>query len=601
MRRSSSEINGAAASSGQKKFALLCLVLVLGTAILYWPIIHHPFINFDDLQYVVENPHVNTGLSVTNFVWAFTTSEQANWHPLTWLSHQMDCTLFGVNPGAVHFVNLLYHVANTLLLFIFLRSATGAIWRSAFVAALFAWHPLHVESVAWVAERKDVLSTFFWLLTLLAWLRYARSAGGGTGASPSHSVPQAIFYYIAALLLCACGLMSKPMVVTLPCVLLLMELWPLNRIAGFQTEIPNAEIPRCPPVSVGRIILEKLPFFALVIAGSVVTFLVQSGGGAVSGLAVRERLANAVLAYARYTAKIFWPTDLAIVYPHPKHWPLLLALAAVAVLLVWTFLCVYNWRKRPFLAVGWFWFLGTLVPTIGVIQVGAQAMADRYTYIPSIGLFVAVTWGVAEYFSARESGKFMLPFLAGSSLFGCIGATSLQINFWRDSITLFRHALEVTTDNYVAANCLGKAYEQAGDSTHALILYRASVETEPRYPYSQFNLAMALLDIGQTDEALQHLQVAAALEPRDAEIQFDLGIYFAQHYSWTNAVNCFSNSLAVRPNFAPAQFGLGGALANLGRAAEAAPHFREALRLDPKLLQAKTNLDRLFTEHPELR
>lgn len=347
--------------------------------------------------------------------------------------------------------------------------------------------------------------------------------------------------------------------------------------------------------------LEKLPFFALVIASSVVTYLVQSGGGAVSGLAVRERLANAVLAYARYTAKIFWPADLAIVYPHPKHWPLPLALAAVAVLLVWTFLCVYNWRKRPFLAVGWFWFLGTLVPTIGLIQVGSQAMADRYTYIPSIGLFLAVTWGVAELFSARESGKFMLPFLAGSALLGCVGATSLQIRFWRDGITLFRHALEVTTDNYVAANSLGKAYEKAGDDAHALILYRASVEAEPRFPNSQFNLAMALLDIGQTDEALQHLQAAAALEHRDPDIQFDLGIYFAQHSSWTNAVNCFSNSLAVRPNFAPAQFGLGGALANLGRAAEAAPHFREALRLDPKLLQAKTSLDRLLAEHPELR
>lgn len=601
MSPSSSETNAAAAVAGQKYFALICLVLALGTATLYWPITHHPFINFDDNQYIVGNTHVTSGLSATNFVWAFTTSEQANWHPLTWISHQMDCTLFGVNPGAHHFVNLLYHIFNTLLLFVFLRSATGAIWRSAFVAALFAWHPMHVESVAWASERKDVLSTFFWLLTLLVYLRYARSAASGAPASSPHSKGREVFYYVVALFFCACGLMSKPMVVTLPCVLLLMDLWPLNRIAGFQTSTPHADMAGCIPVSVLRVVLEKLPFFALAIAGSVATYLVQSDAGAVAGLPIMERLTNAVLAYARYTAKLFWPTDLAIIYPHPKHWPLALALVAVAVLFVWTFLCVYNWRKRPFLAVGWFWFLGTLVPTIGLIQVGAQAMADRYTYIPSIGLFVVVTWGAVEYFSTRESGKFLLPFLAGAALLGCLGATSLQISLWRDTITLFRHAMEVTTDNYAAANCLGKAYEQAGDNAHALILYRLSVETEPRYPYSQFNLAMALLENGQTAEALQHLQAAAALEPRDADIQYDLGIYFTQHFSWTNAVNCFSNSLAVRPNFAPAQFAMGSVQANLGRPAEAATHFREALRLDPKLLRAQTNLDTLLSKHPELR
>jgi tetratricopeptide (TPR) repeat protein len=271
------------------------------------------------------------------------------------------------------------------------------------------------------------------------------------------------------------------------------------------------------------------------------------------------------------------------------------------VLLVWTGLCVYNWRKRPYLAIGWFWFVGTLVPTIGLIQVGAQSMADRYTYIPSIGFFVVVIWAAADYFSARESGRVILPALGSAALVGCLFATSLQIRLWRDSITLFRHAVEVTTDNYVAANALGKSYEKSGDAAHAMILYRLSVETEPRYPFSQFNYAMALLEHGDTAEALQHLQIAAALEPRDADIQYDLGIYFTQHASWTNAVNCFSNSLSVRPNFAPAQLAMGGALANLGRAAEAAPHFRLALKLDPQLSTAQTNLDRLLQEHPELR
>ncbi len=390
------------------------------------------------------------------------------------------------------------------------------------------------------------------------------------------------------------------MAVTLPCVLLLLDLWPLNRIANFQPRLAGPGVAGCQPVSVGRLLLEKAPFFALAMAGSLATYLVQSEAGAVSGLPMSERLANAVLAYARYTAKLFWPTDLAIIYPHPRHWPVWLALGAVAVLLVWTFSCAYNWRKSPFLAVGWFWFLGTLVPTIGLIQVGAQAMADRYTYIPSIGLFIVVAWGATEYVSARGGGKFILPCLGGAALLGCLATTSYEISLWSDSITLFRHAIEVTTDNYAAENCLGKAYEKLGDP-RALACYELSVKTEPRFPYSQFNLAMALLERGQTTEALEHLQIAGALEPRDADIQYDLGIYFSQHASWTNAVNCFSNSLAVRPDFAPAHLSLGNALADLGRATAAAAHFREALRLDPRLLTAKTNLDRLLREHPGAR
>ena len=587
-----------AAAWGRQHFALIGLLLALGTVALYAPITQHPFIQFDDEQYVIGNPHVTSGLSATNFVWAFTTNEQANWHPLTWLSHQLDCTLFGVRPGLHHLVNLLYHVANTLLLFCFWRSATGAVWRSAFVAALFAWHPMHVESVAWAAERKDVLSTFFWLLTLLAYLGYARRVSGGGGPPPG--ARRAALFYVAAVGGCACGLMSKAMVVTLPFVLLLLDLWPLNRIARFPTSNSGAGLPRCQPVSMGRLWLEKVPFFVLVLAGSLTTYFIQSEAGAVAGLPLGERLANAVLAYARYTAKLFWPTDLALIYPHPGHWPLWLALGAVTLLLVWTFACAYNWRQTPFLTIGWFWFLGTLVPTIGLVQVGAQAMADRYTYIPSIGLFLVVAWGATEYCLTRGRGAVILPCLGGAVLLGCLVATSREINLWRDSITLFRHAVEVTTDNYAAENCLGKSYEKIGDP-RALACYQLSVATEPRFPYSQFNLAMVLLDRGRTAEALEHLQVAAALEPRDPVIQYDLGVYFSQHDSWTNALNCFSNSLAVSPDVALVQCAMGSALANLGRAAPAASHFRAALRLDPQLPQAKTNLNRLLTEHPEVR
>jgi tetratricopeptide (TPR) repeat protein len=581
---SSSNSETAETPSGQKYFALVCLVLALGTMALYWPITSHPFIIFDDEQYITANLHVTSGLNWTNLVWALKSSEQANWHPLTWVSHQLDCTLFGVTADGHHLVNLLFHVTNTLLLFVFLRGATGALWRSAFVAALFAWHPLHVESVAWAAERKDVLSTFFWLLTLMAYVRF-------TDWSKVQS-PKSKVFYLLALFLFALGLMSKPMVVTLPFVLLLLDFWPLQRISNFKFQISNCV----------RLLLEKIPFFALAFAGSAVTYLVQAGGGAVvSKMPWSERLANVVLAYARYTAKTFWPTDLAIIYPHPRHWPVALALGAAAVLAVWTLLCLRDWRKSPFLVVGWFWFLGTLVPTVGLIQVGAASMADRYTYIPSIGFFIVVVWGAAEIFSTRPRGKIILPVAGGAVLLACVVTTSLQISLWRDSITLFRHAIEVTTDNYAAENTLGKAYEKTGDDTHALFLYRAAVATEPRFPQSQFNLAMCLLTFGQTGEALEHLQAAAALEPRDPDIQFDLGIYFSQHASWTNAAHCFSNSVLVRPGYAPAQLGLGSAYANLGLATEAVPHLREALRLDTQLPEAQKNLNRLLAEHPELR
>ena len=347
--------------------------------------------------------------------------------------------------------------------------------------------------------------------------------------------------------------------------------------------------------------MEKIPFFVLAAAGSAVTYLVQTGGGAVWQTPWLERFANAAIAYARYVAKMFWPGDLAIVYSHPKHWPVALALGAAVLLVVWTILCLRHWRKQPWLAVGWFWFLGTLVPTIGLVQVGAQSMADRYTYIPSIGFFLALVWGATEYFSARPRGKMILSLLGGGALIGCVLTTSVQITYWRDNVSLFLRAISVSPDNYVAANCLGKAFEKIGDQGKALVLYQDSVRIEPRYAQSQFNLAISLLTFGQTAEALTHLEAAAALEPRNSDIQFDLGVYFTQHGSWTNAANCFSNAVVVRPGYAPAQCYYAAALADLGRFAEAAPHFREALRLQPGYAPATNGLNRLLAEHPELR
>ena len=581
--------------SEKKLFALLCLVLALGTAALYWPITHHPFILFDDDEYVADNNHVNTGLSWTNCVWAFDGPHAANWHPLTWVSHQADCSVFGADPGGSHRVNLLFHVANTLLLFLFLRGTTGALWRSVFVAALFAWHPLHVESVAWAAERKDVLSAFFWLLTLLAYAKYVTSEKWRV-TSPAPAPPlithRSPLFYLLALALFALGLMSKPMVVTLPFVLLLLDVWPLKRISDFRFPISNLPI---------RLLVEKIPFFALSLGGCVMTMHAQRSGGAVSPVQLSCRLMNALLTYPRYLAKIFWPSDLSIIYPYRYHWPAAAVIGAVVLLLAVSFLAVKFIRQSPWVFTGWFWFLGTLVPTIGIIQVGAAAMADRYTYLPSIGLFAMLVWSAAEFCAQRPSGKIILTLVGGSALVGCVLATSIQITYWRDSVNLFLHSLEVTENNYVTDNCLGKAFELTGNPARALVLFREAVRLEPRYPQSQFNLATCLIGFGLMDEALQHLQAAAELEPRNPDVQFNLGVYFSQHASWTNAATCFSTALAVRPASASAEYNLAGALVHLGRFAEAAPHYRQALKLQPDLAPAKKELADLLAAHPELR
>jgi protein O-mannosyl-transferase len=562
----------AAAPAGGKTFTLICLTLALVTAALYWPITNNGFINFDDEQYVTGNKHVTTGLSWSNIVWAFKTNEAANWHPLTWMSHMLDCDLYGLNPGGHHLTNLLFHVANTLLLFLLLNQMTGATWRSAFVAAFFAWHPLHVESVAWASERKDTLSTFFWLLTLMAYARYAQQS--------KIQNPKSKISYALALIFFACGLMSKPMVVTLPFVLLLLDFWPLNRIQISAFSVQNCR----------RLLLEKIPFFILAAAGSAVTFLIQKTAGAMWAASWDLRLENIVLAYVRYISKLCWPDNLAIVYSYPNRWPAPLAIGAALLLLTWTALSVYRARQNPYFPVGWFWFLGTLVPTIGIVQVGAQSIADRYTYIPSIGFFIVVVWGACDL--ARrwpEKGKF-LPLAGGVALIGCLGMTSIQIGYWQNSEKLFLHAIGVTTENYVAENCLGKAFEKEGRNDRALVLYTDAVKIAPRYPQSQFNLAICLLVFGRTNEALDHLRAAARLEPHDPDIQYDLGIYFVQHGSPDDAARGFEAALADRPDFPVAQTALGLLLVRQKKFAEAIPHFAVTAQLEPNDPDAHFNL-----------
>ena len=585
-------------TSSRKFFIYACLLLALGTAVLYWPVTSFPFINFDDSDYIYDNPVTQAGLTWHGFIWAFDGIHVGNWHPFTWLSHMLDCQLFGLNAGGHHFVNVLFHIANTLLLFVLLRSTTGAPWRSAFVAALFAWHPLHVESVAWIAERKDVLSTFFWLMTLLAYVRYAQiatseksPAAKDVSANSKLKTQNSKLYYSLALLCCALALLSKPMAVTLPFTLLLVDLWPLRRILNLKSQISN----------LGWLVVEKIPFFLLSLGLCLVTFLVQRTAGAVSPVEWSSRLGNVPVAYARYLSKLFWPADLSIVYPYVYHWPALAIIGSVLMLLLISALALFVVRQKSWLASGWFWYLGTLVPVIGFVQVGAQSMADRYSYIPSIGLFVIVVWGISDFCAERPKGKTLLALAGGSVLMGCVLAASSQIAYWRDSSSLFLHAIEVTQNNYVAENVLGKTFENRGDLPRAAVLYQDAVRIEPRYAVSQYNYGLALVALGHKEEAFEHLAAAAKLDPRNADAQFNLGIFFLQNNRWADAAPCFEATLRLRPEFAPAHARLGEALVKLGKYPEAAMQFREALRLQPDLSEAAQNLDRLLAEHPDLK
>jgi tetratricopeptide (TPR) repeat protein len=541
---------------------IICLVLAAGTFALYWPITHDGFTNFDDDGYITQNSHVTDGLTWPGIIWAFKSGYAANWHPLTWISHMLDCQLFGLHPAGHHFMNLLFHTVNTLLLFILLNRMTGAVWRSVFVAALFAWHPMHVESVAWAAERKDVLSAFFWMLTLIAYDGYAKGQS-------LHKTSCAITNYIFALFFFGCGLMSKPMVVTLPFVLLLLDFWPLERFK---------------PSTARSLAVEKIPFLGLAFIGSVVTYCVQKTGGAVSGDPLSFRIENALWAYERYIAKLFLPTDLAVVYPFATYSLLVPAITAAFVLVICSVAFVVLSRKLPYFFTGWFWFLGTLVPVIGIIQVGSASMADRYSYLPSIGLFILVTWGLADFFSSAQ-GTRLLGIGAVAALAACIALTSIQIGYWHSSITLFSHAREVTTDNYVADACLGQALDVVGDETNALAYCQEAVKLNPDYPPGQFFLGTVLWKLGDTKDAFGCLNKAAQVAPRDPGFQYNLGKFLLEHGFPDKAILQFNAALKDNPDFPEGHNALGKAFLKQGKLQQAAGELSQAVTLEPNNAQ----------------
>jgi len=582
----STETSGAQFFS-RYRAALLCVGLAAVTLALYWPVTHHDFVNVDDPRFIYQNPHTEAGLTWAGTVWAFQSFATENWQPLTWLSHMLDCQWYGLNAGGHHLTSLLFHVANSLLLFLWLNGLTQAAWRSALVAALFAWHPLHVESVAWACERKDVLSTFFWLLALLAYVRYAedgsrrsevkrqRSEGGGQRPEGGGRRPSSILYLLS-LGCFALGLMSKPMVVTLPCVLLLLDFWPLNRVRNSEFGIRN----------INRLVLEKIPFFALAAAMSVATLLAQKAGGALSslgGMSLWERVANSLVNYVTYLGNTFWPAGLAYVYPYRPVWPVGQVLGAALLLLAVTGWFVWRARREPWLLVGWLWFLGTLVPTIGLVHVGVISRADRYMYIPSIGLFIVVVWGLDSWFDRWPGGKRIMPVLGGAALAGCLAATSLQLGYWQNSITIARHAIDVTTNNYVAYDSLGRALNDLGLKDQALDCYLEAVRMDPTFPQSQYNLGAALRERGRLPEAVEHFAAAAKLLPDRYEPRSALGATLMMMNSnrWDEAVAQLSEAVRLNPDSAEAHHSLAVALARQGRLTNAIPQFAEAVRLEP--------------------
>jgi len=609
---------------------LVALLLALLTLLVYVPVCFHDFIFYDDPAYVLDNPTVQAGLTWAGVKWAFVGWHASNWHPLTWLSHMLDCQLVGPNAGAQHFINVLFHAANAVLLFYLWLRLTGALWPSAMVAALFAWHPLHVESVAWIAERKDVLSTLLGLLATLAYARYAQARRDGLPdrAGRGRSYGWALVFF-------ALSLLAKPMLVTLPCVFLLLDGWPLQRrmpgSGSFAKLLPGW-------------ILEKVPFFALAGAACVVTYLAQRGGEAVATLQDRSavlRLENILVAYLDYLVKSVWPVRLGILYPLPAQYPAAEVALAGAVMAgvsggVWW------WRrKNPWLLTGWLWFVGTLVPVIGLVQVGNQSMADRYTYWPSIGLFVAVVFGLAEWCKRRKSRLRVLAWLAGLVLVGGIALTEKQLRYWRDTKTLFAHTLAVTGENGQAEMMLGVAYERenamdeavrhfkaavtldsaltlkqpdgnhslaahvawlqaaaaeaAGQAGQAIALYQQALSVDPRIEEAHNNLANLLDDAGDTAGALVQYQAAIKLAPEAATPRENLGTLLLKLGQFDNALQQYREAARLAPADPRPSYLAAKAYLRSGQTPEAIAQLHHALDLDAEDLQSLALLARILS------
>lgn len=581
---------------------IICLLLALITLAVYWPVGHAGPVVFDDADYITENQHVQAGLTWEGVKWAFTTWHASNWHPLTWLSHMLDSTLFGPNFGAQHFVNALLHTANVILLFLLFFRATNRLWPAAFVAALFAWHPLHVESVAWLSERKDVLSTFFSLLTLLAYVRYVEESKGqlATPKPDEGGNPKSKIWFVWTIILFALGLMSKPMLVTLPFVMLLMDIWPLGRIDPFARRASSADVRvtehGAQSTKFAFLVIEKLPLFLLSLASSIMTYLAQRGEAVMSfeQRPLSLRVANAAVAYVEYLAKTIWPLHLAVIYPLPNQVPLWQVAASIVTLLAVTLLAWIARRNAPYLLFGWLWFLGTLVPVIGLVQVGGQALADRYAYIPLIGVFAAIAYGASDLKDRFRIKPAAISAIATLILVACIAATQHQLTFWQNSEALFRHAIDVTKNNAIAHINLGVALQQQDRNVDALAEYRRALEIDPGRFQAHNNLALLLSDMGDRNNAAREFEEALRLYPNAEPAHLNFGKLLSDMGRFDEAMHEYSIAERLAPDDYRPQYLMGKACLRHGQSAEAVKHFRAALQLAPNDFQTLTWLARVL-------
>ena len=587
---------------------LLAALLALVTVALYWPATGYDFINFDDPDYVTANLHIQGGFNWEGLKWACLNPVCGNWHPLTVVSHVLDCQIYGLKPWGHHFTNVMLHALNTVLVLVLLQQMTGARWRSLFVAVLFAVHPLRVESVAWVAERKDVLSGFFGLLALVCYVRYTGKAvfgnqwsvsnvqaSGMTSANRASPITdrascvrhRASLFYVLSLSCFALGLMSKPMLVTWPFVMLLLDYWPLKRMQDAECGVRSGW--GLSP----QLLWEKIPFLALAVAASVITFVVQKREGALlaaESLPLSARSGNALISYVRYLGKFFWPTDLAIYYPYPGHWPMAKVLMAGGLILGLSVLFLAQRRRFPFVLMGWLWFVGMLVPVIGLVQAGSQAMADRYTYLPSLGLLMLAVWAAFELARRWRHHEIALSVAGAAAVALCLALTRQQLGYWRDSETLFRHAIEVTEGNAIAHNSVGSALAEKGQVEEAIRHYREALGLRPDYADAHVNLGTALGEKGQIEEAIRQYREALHLEPDYAMARYRLGNLLAKKGQLDEAISQYHEAIRLQPDYAGARVELGTTLGEQGQTDEAIRQYREALRLKPDHASAHYNL-----------
>ncbi len=634
--------------STKKQLLLIYLFLTAATLVAFWQVNQCDFVDFDDPSYVTENIHIQHGITTEAIRWAFTAGYSSNWHPVTWMSHMLDIQVFGLKPRWHHLTNLLFHIANTLLLFFIFHRMTKAPWKSAFVAALFALHPLHVESVAWVAERKDVLSTFFWMLTMGAYIRYVEH--------PRFTSYLAVFTFLAL------GLMAKPMLVTLPFVLLLLDYWPLGR---FEQKTPAREIPAeiNKPVSANKrkrkssrkqavqaivqdakpadrryqralvrpLLIEKMPFFALAALSGIVTFIAQQKGGSVASLKVIPpgvRMANAFVSYIIYIGKTIWPENLAVLYLHPGWWPLWQVPGAVFLLIAVTLVVIREAKRFPYLATGWLWFAVTLAPVIGIVQVGQQAMADRYTYIPLIGLFIMAAWGIPQVLKNWRYRKEALTTSSALILACLFILTWTQVGYWRSNITLFSHTLEATRDNYViqenrgvayaklgdyrraiedydkaieinpkcleAYNNRGAAYAKLGNYRRATEDYDRAIEIDPECVLSYVYRGSAYLELANPGKALSDYDRAVGIDPENPDGYANRGAAYDKLGNYRQAVSDYDRAVEINHDYAWAYNGRGASYAKLGNRSQAISDYDKAIEIKPEYSEAHYNRGVLY-------